>query len=119
MATTARAGALIASVAVGVLASCGGSSADRPSSLLDVQRAIDKTANASSFVVNTPGVEVIFHAPDTVQQVEHGQSQGLGSGGEATRGDSVITKVFIADRYYEATSDAAGRDRFIVEQRCP
>src|SRR5688572_11674751 len=92
-------------VTVGMLASCGGSSSDRSAGFVDVQRAIDTTSNASSFMMTTAGVEVIFHAPDTAQQVEHGKSESRSGDGSVTRGQNVITKVFIGERYYESNSE--------------
>jgi hypothetical protein len=84
----------------------------QPSATLTLRAAAHATAEARGFTFSLPSVEVTYNAPDTVEQVEHGQSVSSGSvGSGSTTGGAasgvapqleVLTEIFIGDRYFEA-----------------
>ena len=103
-------------------ASCG-SNQKSASASATLQSAADATAKATSFTLSLAGADIVYQAPDKVQQVEH----GMASGATATNGGSssssgpyaqTITKIFIGDRFFEADTPDGEALAFTVTQRC-
>lgn len=106
------------------------SPSDSRSATKTLRAAAAATAEAHSFTLSFLGVEVTYNAPDTVEQVEHGQTTSSGSSaGDAANGSGtlttqatspeVITKIFIGDRYYEADNPPGETPQFFVSSRSP
>jgi len=100
-----------------------GSANHSASAATTLQAAADATAKAHSFTLSVAGADVVYQAPDRVQQVEHGQATAASasSGGSASSSGpfaQTITKVFIGDRYYEADTPDGGTAAFTSSQRC-
>lgn len=115
----------LASACSSTTAQAGGASATNT-----LRAAAEATAQARSFNLSFPGVEVTYNAPDTVEQVEHGQTTSSGSSASDTANGSgtatsqatspeVITKIFIGDRYYEADNPPGETPQFSVASRSP
>ena len=103
--------------------SCGGNSTSL-SATTQLRDAAKATAQAPSFTLSVAGAEVTYQAPDRVEQVERGQASSAsgGSGGPGTSSGpypETITKIFIAERYYEAQTRSGQMPAFHVAQRCP
>ena len=111
--------ALCAALAAGGCAS----SKQTASASTTLQAAADATAKAHSFTLSVTGAEVVYQAPDHVQQVEHGQATAASaSNGGATTSSGpfaqTITKIFIGDQYYEADTADGDSPAFTSSQRC-
>jgi hypothetical protein len=88
-----------------------------------LQRAAAATANAKSFEIRVLREEVIYQAPDRVEQIEHGvgSSASASSNGTASTSGLVletITKLYIGGRYYEAAGPTGKPAPFSVSARC-
>jgi hypothetical protein len=89
-----------------------------------LQSAADATAKAHSFTLSVAGADVIYQAPDRVQQVEHGEAMtaSASNGGPASSSGpfaQTITKVFTGDRYFEARTRDGETPAFTSSPRCP
>jgi hypothetical protein len=98
----------------------GGKTASASATL---QAAADATAKAQSFTFAVAGAEAVYQAPDRVQQVEHGEAtsaSGTNGGSASSSGPhrQTITKVFVGDRYYEATTPEGETPAFTSSERC-
>ena len=112
-------------MALGAALATGGcaSSQKTASATTTLQAAADATAKAHSFTLSVAGADVVYQAPDHVQQVEHGQAttaSGSNGGSAASSGPfpQTITKVFIGDRYYEADTADGDTPAFTSSARC-
>ena len=88
-----------------------------------LRSAANATAQAHSFTLMVAGAEVTYEAPNDVQQVEHGQgSSASGNAGGSESSSSphpvTLTKVFIDDRYYEASTADGQEPSYSVSERC-
>lgn len=111
--------ALCAALATGACA--GGTQA--ASATATLQAAADATAKAHSFTLSVAGADVVYQAPDHVQQVEHGQATTASASNGGSAGSSgpfaqTITKVFIGDQYYESDTADGDAPAFASSQRC-
>ena len=118
--TTAR---LVVIGLVGLSGACANVGRAR-SAAATLQAAASATARAASFTITVEGAEVTYQAPASVQQVEHGEASATTSSDSSTANSpgphpETITKVFLADRYYEADSATGQPATFSVSQRCP
>jgi hypothetical protein len=97
----------------------GSPPAETPSATTTLRAAAQATADARSFTFAVPSVQVIYQAPDAVEQVEHGQGSISSSSGVSTAPFAeTITKIFIGDRYYEADTSSGESPTFSVAKRC-
>jgi hypothetical protein len=116
---------MMVAVAATAASACAGTLNARASAAATLRRAAAATANARSFTVRfVSSVEVVYQAPDRVEQVEHGEassSSSSGGGPPSTSGSypETITKLFIGDRYYEAAGPTGQAAPFSVSARCP
>lgn len=127
----ARLWAILGPAVLALVAACSSraASSDDTSATRTLRAAAAATAQARSFDLSFPSVEVTYNAPDTVEQVEPGQtttsgsstSDTAGSGTTTTQATSpeVITKISIGDRYYEADNPPGETPRFSVASRSP
>jgi len=117
-----RAGAgLLCAGAVIAATSCSGAPVASPT--LRLQRAAAATANAKSFEVRLLREEVIYQAPDRVEQIEHGFGSSASVSSNGTYSTSgleleTITKLYIGGRYYEAAGPTGKPAPFSVSARC-
>src|SRR3954449_4048474 len=93
------------------------------SSAATLQAAADVTAKANSFTLSVAGADVVYQAPDHVQQVEHGEATAASAsdGGSASSSGpfaQTITKVFIGDQYFEADTADGDMPAFSSSRRC-
>lgn len=115
-----------------LVAACSSTTApsESTSATKTLRAAAEATAQARSFNLSFPSVEVTYNAPDTVEQVERGQASSSGSSASDTANGSgttttqatspeVITKVFIGDHYYEADNPPGETPQFSVASRSP
>jgi len=119
-----RAATFAAVAGVGVVGPSCASKTAVASGTATLHQAAAATANAKSFTVTLAGVEVVYQAPDRVEQVEHGEAStaSASSGGTASTSGpypQTITKLFIGGRYYEASGPAGQAEPFSVSARCP
>jgi hypothetical protein len=109
-------------VVIVACSSCGTNSTPASASST-LRSAANATAQARSFTLSVAGADVIYQAPDRVQQVEHGQATSASgtNGGPVSSSapfPQTITKVFVGDRYYEADTADGAIPTFTSTRRC-
>jgi hypothetical protein len=89
------------------------------SATLTLRAAAQATADARSLTFAAPSVQLIYQAPDTVEQVEHGEASISSSSSDSTAPFAeTITKIYIGDQYYEADTPSGESPTFSVARRC-